>query len=152
MITLTESLNQSLKERNIKRNSIPVTEASKYTKSSIFSSIKVSNRGEFNKNIPVANWYDPDETIEIDMDICFASEEDGVIVNIFEPDGKKYYQDWIWKEKDHRFEPLSEYDDSSNKPKEVWKFNNFKAECPKYLTTKKLMDDDMMDSLFGNFV
>lgn len=103
------------------------------------------------KNIPVMNFYDPDYTMEVEMDIKFVSPEDNIFISELNVDGKKFYQDWIWNIEDNRFEPLSDSEDRSNKPKDIWKFNNFSVECPRYLTINRLYDESIMDAFFWHF-
>lgn len=85
------------------------------------------------------------------MDIKFVSPEDKIFISVLDVDGKKFYQDWIWKEDDNRFEPLSDADDTSNKPKDIWKFNNFSVECPRYLSLNKLYDESIMDAFLWHY-
>lgn len=113
------------------------------TMTEVFNNIKVNNTC---KNIPVANIYDWSKTLLVEMDIKFVSPEDNIFISKMNVNGKMFYQDWIWNKLDNRFEPLSDADDSSNKPKDIWKFNNFSVECPKYLSLNKLYNESIMDS------
>lgn len=78
---------------------------------------------------------------EVEMyDISVEDPTQVVIITLYDVDGQKKYQDWIWDYTRNAFKIITKNTSISHpSPKTVWKNEGIKMHCPKELTKDSII-------------